>query len=371
MQSESERGARLPVGTPSAVGSFPGTDIWETVAVVAGELPDLPVLPELPNRGPGSDMIGRTMAMVADVSSDLAVSTTATGWRIAGSLSSPSSSQTRRSLAWLGEDLDAIESRFADYSGAFKIAMAGPWTLAAAVELRNGERVLRDQGAVVELQSALAQAAAEYANDVATRLPGAQIMLQFDEPLLPAVLAGALPTQSGFAAHRAQEAPVVTKALQRVGALTPTAVDVGFHCCADHVPLRVFREAKASFISVDMIAMADLAGRMRDAYDQELGEILDSSAVLIAGILDVTAVGVDRGRANADRQRPDLGALLRPLTTVLHRLGIPAPDLESQLVLTSTCGLVGAGDLTRARSVLAELAAAGRALRDERVDFGS
>ena len=37
------------------------------MAVVLGELPNLPFLPELPARGPGADIIGRTAALLVDL----------------------------------------------------------------------------------------------------------------------------------------------------------------------------------------------------------------------------------------------------------------------------------------------------------------
>ena len=42
------------------VGSLPGTDIVEALKVVIDEHTGFMYLPELPNRGPGADMIGRT-----------------------------------------------------------------------------------------------------------------------------------------------------------------------------------------------------------------------------------------------------------------------------------------------------------------------
>ena len=47
--------------------------------IVAGELPDFPYLPELPARGPGADLAGRTAALLID----MPVETTPGGWRIA------------------------------------------------------------------------------------------------------------------------------------------------------------------------------------------------------------------------------------------------------------------------------------------------
>ena len=53
-----------PPGAATGVGSLPGTDVSEAMKTVLGELPDLPYLPELPARGPGADMIGRTAGLL-------------------------------------------------------------------------------------------------------------------------------------------------------------------------------------------------------------------------------------------------------------------------------------------------------------------
>jgi len=46
---------------------MPGTNPAEATRVVAGELPDFPYLPELPDRGPGADLTGRTAALLIDI----------------------------------------------------------------------------------------------------------------------------------------------------------------------------------------------------------------------------------------------------------------------------------------------------------------
>ena len=63
----------------TGIGSLPGTDIVEAVKTVLGELPDLPFLPELPARGPGADMIGRSAGLLVD----LPVELYAARWRLA------------------------------------------------------------------------------------------------------------------------------------------------------------------------------------------------------------------------------------------------------------------------------------------------
>lgn len=59
------------LGTATGIGSLPGTDIVEAVKYVFGELPALPHLPELPARGPGADMIGRSAAFLTDLPVEL------------------------------------------------------------------------------------------------------------------------------------------------------------------------------------------------------------------------------------------------------------------------------------------------------------
>ena len=77
--------------------------------------------------------------------------------------------------------------------GWVKVQAAGPWTLAAGVELHTGHRVLTDRGAVREFAASLAEGLRAHLAEVAART-GAAVLLQLDEPSLPAVLGGRLPT---------------------------------------------------------------------------------------------------------------------------------------------------------------------------------
>ena len=65
--------------TATGIGSHPGEDHAEAVRVVFGELPALPYLPELPARGVGADMIGRTASLLVE----LPVEVQPSGWRFA------------------------------------------------------------------------------------------------------------------------------------------------------------------------------------------------------------------------------------------------------------------------------------------------
>src|SRR6266702_4875741 len=188
---------------------MPGTDPDEALAVVLGELPNLPFLPELPARGPGSDLIGRTAALLVD----LPVETTAAGWRLA----ERRGRDLGRAAGMLEADLDALEAAAGGYAGAFKIQLCGPWTLAASLTLTHSvEPALSDQGAVADLAASLAEGAAAHAADVRRRVPGAALVVQFDEPALPGVLAGAVPTASGLRRVSAVDGPAAIDRLRPV-----------------------------------------------------------------------------------------------------------------------------------------------------------
>src|SRR5258706_431863 len=200
MPVSSEKQIPWPAQSASGVGSMPGPNPDEAAAVILGELPTLPFLPELPARGPGADLVGRTSALLVD----LPVETTAAGWRLA----ERRGRDLRRAVGMLEADLDAIEAAAAGYRGAFKIQLCGPWTLAASLELtRSIEPALADAGAVADLTASLAEGVTAHVADVRRRLPGTALLVQFDEPALPGVLAGSVPTASGRPGGGAAGAP--------------------------------------------------------------------------------------------------------------------------------------------------------------------
>ena len=108
----------------------------------------------------------------------------------------------RRAASLLAHDLDLLEEQTQGYAGRLKIQAAGPWTLAATMERPRGDRVIGDHGARRDLAQALADGVRTHAADVSRRVPAAELVVQVDEPALPAVLAGSIPTASGLGRHR-------------------------------------------------------------------------------------------------------------------------------------------------------------------------
>jgi hypothetical protein len=327
-----------PPGTATGIGSLPGTDPLEAARTVAGELPDLPHLVELPARGVGADMIGRTAALLVD----LAVEVVPSGWRV----TARAGREHRRAIDLLRIDLDALEEVLDAARPAWvKVQAAGPWTLAANVELRTGHRVLTDQGARREFAASLAEGLVGHVAEVAART-GAQVTLQLDEPSLPAVLAGSLPTPSGFGTVASVPEPDAEQVLR--GVIETVAVPTIVHCCAPKAPIGLLRGAGASALALD----AGLLGSHAAALDA-IGESWDAGVPILLGLVP----------SRRPAARPDPKALARPALDLADRVGFARERLAELVVPTPTCGLAGA-DLEWARRAMALARDLGRAFVD-------
>ena len=330
-------GLPWPPGSATGVGSLPGTDPREAARFVLGELPDLPFLPELPVRGPAADLVGRSSALLTGLSVDLQPS----GWRL---VDRPSRDEHRAADA-LARDLDALQEA-AERHGAptlLKVQAAGPWTLAASLELTRGERALADPGAVRDLTASLAEGLAGHLAELRRRLPDTTPLLQLDEPSLPAVLAGRVPTSSGFGTLRAPETARVADGLRSVLAGSEHTV---VHCCAAHPPVRLLQRAGARSVSLD-------AALLTEVDDDPIGEAVEQGLGLLLGCLPGT-----------DTPLPAVDEVLRRVRRLWRRLGLPAEDLPQTVVITPACGLAGASE-AYARSALQQCVRAGQALREE------
>ncbi|MEO3782796.1 methionine synthase [Actinocorallia sp. B10E7] len=300
-----------PEASATGVGSYPGTDTAEIAEIVLGELP-LPHLPELPGRGPGADMVGRGAAFLVELPVHLQPS----GWRFADR----PGVDLRRAHDYLKWDLDLLEERAPE--GPVKLQVCGPWTLAASIELPAGERALRDAGAVRDLIESLAEGVRGHVAEVRRRLPQAEILLQLDEPSLPAVLAGRVPTASGFRTLRSVAAPVVQEGLRKV--LEAADAFPIVHCCARDVPFQVLLGAGARGLSVEPSAIGAKG-------DEVIGEAIEDGVAFFFGVVPGT-----------DSPLPEPARSVRPVRELWRRLGIRPDSLARQVVVTPACGLAGA-----------------------------
>ncbi|MGW7280328.1 methionine synthase [Streptomyces sp. NPDC054844] len=324
------------LGPATGIGSLPGTDAREAAKTSTGTFEDFPFLPELPARGPGADMIGRTAGMLVELYARVEPS----GWR----LGDRPGRDTKRARAWLREDLDALEEFTQGHQGPLKVQAVGPWTLAAALELRNGEAVLSDAGASRDLAASLAEGLRLHLAEVRRRVPGARIALQLDEPSLTAVLRGRVRSASGYRTHQAIDRQVVEAALRDV-ARVQGGDPVVVHSCAPDVPFALLRRAGVAGVSFDFSLLTE-----RD--DDAIGEAVEGGTRLFAGVVPGT-----------DAALSDPAGSVMGVRTLWRRLGLHPGLLAEAVTVTPTCGLAGASP-EYARRALAHCVRAARSLAD-------
>lgn len=314
----------------TGIGSLPGTDVGAALRLVRelfGDA-DLPHLVELPARGPGADLVGRAAGLLVDLHVDLQPA----GWRF---VDRPGRDASRTASLWR-QDLDELAEAFDGYEGELKVQVAGPWTLAAAVELNRGERALVDEGACRDIVESLAVGVAAHVADVERLVPGATVVLQLDEPSLPAVLGGSLPTQSGFGRLRSVDPQRAADGIRTVLAAAGERRTV-VHCCASAPPIPLLRNAGAGAISIDTTLLSP-------AGWESVAATLESGTGLLAGCLPTDGSG--------SRE-----AAVRSLVEAWERTGLEAERLDD-LVVSPACGLAGAsaGDASVSYRVTRDIA---------------
>ncbi|MEU8225720.1 methionine synthase vitamin-B12 independent [Kribbella sp. NPDC048915] len=308
--------------TTTGLGSVPGDDIRAWMRAVL-DVVDIPFLPELPAR-PYGDMVSRSVGVLTELAADLQPA----GWRLTGGGDARASLDQRRARALLQEDLDVLEEYADGYAGPLKVQVTGPWTLAATVERPRGDKVLADYGARRDLAQALAYGVEQHLAEVRKRVPGADVVLQVDEPALPAVLAGAVPTASGWGKHRSVDGPGAVELLSLFTAGGPTVV----HCCAARPPIEVFTKAGATGVAVD-------TSLLNKAGWEQLAVAAEAGSTLYTGVLPTTG------------DLPKAEQAAEPLIRRWRDLGLD-PGLLKQIVVTPACGLATAPSPADARARL-------------------
>ncbi len=325
-------------GRWSGVGSWPGTEVIDATRTVLGELPEpgVPFQPELPGRGPGADLVGRGAVLLVDLPVDLQPS----GWRL---VDHPGRDLSR-AAGWLRQDLDVLAEACDGYEGPLKIQAAGPWTLAGTVHLPRLERAVADAGACRDLVASLAEGVSRHVTQVRRLVPGAQVVVQLDEPLLYLVLMGGVRTASGFGKLRAVEEPILVEGLRTVldAAVAAGAAATVVHCCASDAPVELMVRAGAGALSLD----AALLGQQGW---EAVAQAVEDGVQLWAGVVPTSG------------ELPSPAAAADAVWRRWRKLGLDLGLLDG-VVLTPTCGLSGStpaaarATLQRTREAAAELA---------------
>jgi methionine synthase II (cobalamin-independent) len=303
----------------TGIGSWPQTSPRQAAEVVIGELHTLPHLVELPARGVGADMIGRAGALLVDIGID----TVPRGYRIAAGRSAV----TRRAASLLDEDIDALEEAWEKAgvqggSRTVKVQAPGPITLAAQLELPGGHRAITDAGAVRDLVMSLAEGVSAHRAQLARRLD-TPVVVQFDEPSLPAALEGRLTGVTSMTPVHPVDESVATDLLNEC--VMTVGGEVVLHSCASGLPWKMLQRSTVHALSVDVstLTAADLDG---------VGELVESGRTVMLGVVPSTAPGA----------RPSAEEIAKAAVAVTDRLGFPRSVLRERIGITPACGLAGA-----------------------------
>jgi hypothetical protein len=309
--------------TATALGPWPGEDPVEAARIIRGELggPHLPFLAELPDRGVGSDPLGRTASLLEG----LAVDVQPHGWRL---VDRPGRDMMRARSA-LSTDVNVL----ADVIGAeessaaeLKLQLRGPLSLAAGLHLHNGERALIDYGARRDLAASLAAGVDTHLRRLAAAAPGARLVVQLDEPDIAAVMAGTIPTSSGYRTLRAVAGSevsdswrLVVDALRAAG-----AAEIVISVPEVEAPFDRILAAGADGIAVPLRALTSRQW-------EQLAGAVESGKRLWAG-----ALPVEDTAAALPAVPQAVEALWRPW----RQLGL-APDSLAAVRVTPSAGLAG------------------------------
>ena len=183
---------------------------------------------------------------------------------------------------------------------------------------------MSDSGAVADIAGSLAEAAAAHVAEVTRRVPGAQVVLQFDEPALGAVARGEIPTASGLSRIPAVDAAVMADRLGSVLAAVECYTVV--HCCATAVPFGIIMDARPGGMAFDL-------SLLRREDGDSVAEAAERGMGILAGAVPALS---EAG------QKDEPADTARRVLRFWRRLGLAADQCAEQVVITPACGLAGA-----------------------------
>jgi hypothetical protein len=315
--------------TATALGPWPGQDPVEATRIIRGELgsPHLPFLAELPDRGVGADAIGRTASLLVD----LAVDVQPHGWRI---VDRPGRDLVRARSA-LSTDINVLADIAGEEDSAadeFKVQLRGPLSLAAGLHLHNGERALIDYGARRDIAASLAAGVGAHLAKVSAAVPGARLVVQLDEPDIASVLAGTIPTSSGYRTLRSVAGQEVTELWRVVidALRVAGAVEVAIAVPEIEAPFERILSAGADAIAVPLRALTTRQW-------EQLAEAVEAGKRLWAGALQADGPGgVPKASEVVDSVRRPWQQLGLPLAALGTVRVTPSGGLEGQSPAAAT-----------------------------------
>lgn len=155
-----------------------------------------------------------------------------------------------------------------------------------------------------------------------TRRLETPVVVQLDEPSLPAALAGRLSGVTSFTPVHPADEPLAMNLIDACVAAAGT--EVALHSCAPELPWKALLRSAVHAVSVDVSTLtpADLDG---------VGEFVDSGRTVLLGVVPSVA---PEGRPSFEEVAKAAVSLHRPAR-------VRAGRAEDRIGITPTCGLAG------------------------------
>ncbi len=304
----SHRAPLLAAGFGTGIGSLPHTDAAAAVRLVLDATPELPAVPQLPQRDPREGMIAQWATALPEVTV-----------RADGSIAvAPGGASRETPRCVIDDAAHGGLAAFAEHAGTLdtpparvKAQITGPLTLGHAL-VRAGMPSEHAYRRALEAAHGWALAVERY---LAERLPGAGVLLFFDEPAL--------------VSFRGDDAPLEREAAVDLlsAALASPHCTTGVHVCGDG-EIAVALEAGPDVLGLEV--RADLVDRA-----VALSRFLDGEGWIAWGAVPTHGpIG-----ESADPHWRSLAILWCELT----RRGCDPLRLRSRGIVTPACGLAGHG----------------------------
>lgn len=299
----------------TAMGSMPGTD-FDYAIHASLDCFDLAFWPELVQAGRYTSMIARAACLM-----EIPCCDAIDGWR----LSSHRDAMIRRARQQWADEIEITAQAAEHFEGRIKIAFAGPWTLAAQILLPHPtmNHVLADLRACRDLAQALGEGIASHCARIASAIPQ-PLIIQIDEPCLPAVLGGNLSRFSTLERYPIPERNQIIANLASV--IEPVHAVKGVeqivvHSCAGLVSTSILADAGADTVAADLDT---LSTSDRDV----LGEWISADNDVYLGVM-----------ATHTRQPVSIDDVVSRALAWIEPMQIDPTIVERHVVITPACGM--------------------------------
>lgn len=311
-----------------ALAPFPGLSLSAAMEVILGETGSNCALPLLSQRGIRGSEIARTLSLLPDLPFDVGPR----GWQ----LSRRPQRITHQMRALWESDLEDFEQVLTPVVDGLPVPrpettlrVAGPWTLACAVEMPNAHRAVTDLGAARDLRAHLLEG-----------IQGRFDYVILSEPAIPALLAGSVPGAHDFETI-AQRTPE-----QLARFLAPFAeldVPVVLHTPRHHAAAQIARIAQLPKAIIDPDRNADNA--ILDEWGFALAQGLDP-IFIINPLQEARAAAIELARWVDQLQLPR--EVLTTATVTTEHTGQDMVQSARNLATVQQCTVMlhrDAGDL--------------------------